>query len=343
MLYNLPGVERLLSKGHHTIDTHPLWLSMMLRVFGLPLSPSLHQQFAPLSAELMAAVERGFVNDAAATRAIQRGDVAGKLSRLLSFSADRESQHRWEWAANVAVLAPDAVELDLEALLRDLGACISIPLLYGQDFLDRNPRLLHDFWSFDKHAFPLLVVGVPTWLPIRAFREGLEARARLHEALGAFFRRLQQFQRNEPVDSAADMSDVSLVARQRNDAFERFQVSTPVRGMLELATFWGQNANTQPLIFWFILYIYSTPSLLEALRAEVEPCLVLSTTPTPEHPWPPHVSQVDYAALGRSCPLLKSALFETFRLANEPTSIRYVARAVTVPDGKHSHQLRAGT
>ncbi|KAM4060779.1 cytochrome p450 [Hirsutella rhossiliensis] len=350
ILYNLPSIERLLAKGHHTINTHPLGLSMLLRVFGAPVLSSLRQQFALINAPLTAAVERGFVNDAAATQAIQRGDVARKLARLLSFSADREHQHRWEWTANVAILVPDrpdhpgAVELDLEALLRDLGACISIPLLYGQDFLDRNPGLLDDFWKFDNDAFPLLVAGAPTWLPIRSFREGLQARARLHEALGAFYRRLQQFERNEPVDFGADMSDVSFVARQRNDVFERFGVSTPVRGMLELGTLWGQNANTQPLIFWFVLYVYSTPGLVEALRAEVEPCLVFSTTPNATNQQPsPHAYQLDYAALGRSCPLLKSALLETFRLANEPTSIRYVSRPVTVPDGEHSHHLHPGT
>ncbi|KAF4505924.1 hypothetical protein G6O67_007822 [Ophiocordyceps sinensis] len=143
---------------------------------------------------------------------------------------------------------------------------------------------------------------------------------RLHGALGAFYCRLQQYEGNQPVDFGADMSDVSLVARQRNDVFERFGVSTLHRGMVELGTLWGQNANAQPLIFWFALYIYSTPGLLEALRAEI-----------------------DYAALGRSCPPLKSALLETFRLANEPTSIRYVSRPVTVPDGEHSHHLHPGT
>jgi len=36
-------------------------------------------------------------------------------------------------------------------------------------------------------------------------------------------------------------------------------------------------------------------------------------------------------------------MLETFRLSNEATSIRYVARPVTIEDGGYNHQLKAGT
>lgn len=354
MLYKLPSVERLLARGRDAVDTHALGLTMLRRVFGAaPESPGLRADFAALNAALTAAVERGFVNNAAATAALARAHVARCVARLLSFEPDGRRQRRRERAARVVVVAAD-----LDALLRDLGACIAIPLLYGADFLDRNPRLLADFWSFDNHAFPLLLAGAPAWLPVPSFREGLRARARLHDALAAFYRRLQQSERGEPVDFGADMTDVSAVARQRNAAFDRFAVPVRDRGELELGALWGQNANTQPLIFWFVLYIYSTPGLVDALRAEVDPCLAPaapsgpSTSPTSSTPSssaaaaaadPRLVDHIDYAALGTACPLLKSALLETFRLANQPMSIRYVARPLTVPDGEHSHHLRAGT
>ncbi|KAJ6447222.1 cytochrome P450 [Purpureocillium lavendulum] len=250
ILYNLPGVDKVFAVGHRTLDTDPLGLSMVLRLT-LP-------------------VEKGFLNDEAATAAIASADVPGKVGDLLSFSEDPSQQRRWERAAKVVVL--DAQNGT------DKSRAVE---LYGQDFLDRNPTLLDDFWKFDNHAFPLLVAGAPKWIPIKSFKEG--------------------FMSGEPVDCDADMSDVSAVAKGRNAAYREFD----------------------PLVFWFILYIYATPGLVDALRSEV--------------------TKVDIAALGRDCPLLKSAMFETFRMANEPTSIRYVARSMVVADGPHQHHLDAGT
>ncbi|GJN69735.1 hypothetical protein PLICBS_003787 [Purpureocillium lilacinum] len=344
ILYNLPGVDKLFATGHRTLDTNPLGLSMVLRVFGGLVPPELRPNFPAMCKKLSTPVEKGFVNDEAATAALARADVPGKVGDLLSFSEEPASQRRWERAAKINVMAQPgtgrsaAVELDLENLLRDLGACISIPQLYGQDFLDRNPTLLDDFWKFDNHAFPLLVAGAPKWIPIKSFKEGVAARHRLHLALGGFFRRLDQFMNNESVDFDADMSDVSVVAKERNAAFKEFGVPIENRGKLETGTFWGQNANTQPLVFWFILYIYATPRLLEALRSEVEPCMAVTRDGAITQ-----ITRVDISALGRECPLLKSAMFETFRMVNEPTSIRYVARALLVPDGEHQHHLEAGT
>ncbi|UNI13308.1 hypothetical protein JDV02_000065 [Purpureocillium takamizusanense] len=347
ILYNLPGVDKLFAAGHRSLDTNPLGLSMVLRVFGGLVPPELRPRFPALCKKLSAPVEKGFVNDEAATAALARADVPGKVGAMLSFSEEPAEQRRWERAAKVSVVTrPDpaaghagAVELDLENLLRDLGACISIPQLYGQDFLDRNATLLDDFWKFDNHAFPLLVAGAPKWIPIKSFKEGVAARRRLHIALGGFFRRLNQFINDEPVDFDADMSDVSTVAKERNAAFSDFDIPIENRGRLETGTFWGQNANTQPLVFWFILYVYATPGLLDELRNEVQPHLMVSRDAAA----PPQITSVDLPALGRDCPLLKSAMFETFRMVNEPTSIRYIARALLVPDGKHQHQLEAGT
>lgn len=72
------------------------------------------------------------------------------------------------------------VEANLSSLSRDFGACIAIPILYNQSFLDRYPQLLNDFWKFDNNLFPLLMMGVPTWLlfPFKVMREGLAARSR---------------------------------------------------------------------------------------------------------------------------------------------------------------------
>jgi cytochrome P450 len=52
---------------------------------------------------------------------------------------------------------------------------------------------------------------------------------------------------------------------------------------------------------------------------------------------------MDLTAPSMNCQLLKAFIFETYRMANEPTSIRYVARPVTLEDGEFKHELTPGT
>jgi cytochrome P450 len=40
---------------------------------------------------------------------------------------------------------------------------------------------------------------------------------------------------------------------------------------------------------------------------------------------------------------MNACIFETYRMANEATSIRYVARPITINDGAHKHVLNPGT
>jgi hypothetical protein len=91
-----------------------------------------------------------------------------------------EDQRLWEQSADVSVIEPDvAVAVNLHSLARDFGACIATPLLFGHDFLHRNPGLLADFWRFDDDLFGLRMIGLPIWLPIRSLREAIAARGKI--------------------------------------------------------------------------------------------------------------------------------------------------------------------
>lgn len=52
---------------------------------------------------------------------------------------------------------------------------------------------------------------------------------------------------------------------------------------------------------------------------------------------------MDLAALSQHCQLLKASIFETYRMANEPTSIRYVVCPITLNDGELQHELKTAT
>ncbi|TPX06800.1 uncharacterized protein E0L32_002296 [Thyridium curvatum] len=339
ILLDIKGQDRFFAAPSSSLSGHMRDWTMTTRVFGMDATDELFDKANASSKGLYVAVERLFVNDAASTAAILRADVPGKIARLATFSPDAKLQ-KWELSAQRRIIDDKAVEVSLAKLLRDFGACIAIPLLYGQDFVDRYETILSDLWSFDNDAFPLLIIGVPKWAPIKGLREGVAARSRMHKELEGLYRRITQYQNGEPVDFDADMSDVSAVALERNKVYIEHGYSVHHRGQSDLGIFWAQNGNTQPLLFWFIGYVYSTPGLLDSIRKEVAPYVQLAAANPGDEP---EITSYDPAGLSRDCPLLKSALFETFRLTSEPTSIRYLNRPLTLHAGGHTHDLKAGT
>lgn len=338
VLYDLQDVDRVFTKQNKNLDTFAAGWTLMLRVFGVTGTKEeieqLGQKMQLCLKTLYRPVEKVFVGEQGANEAVERADVPGKAFDLITFSKRKEDSKRWEWSANIRLTAPDAAEANLHSLIRDFGACISIPLLYGQDLLDRHPTLLDDFWKFDNEVFPLLIIGVPTWLPVRAFKEGLAARGRCLKAMEDCYSRIDQWQKGLPIDDDADMSDISYIAQERNKIYSQFDVPIKYRGQVDFSLLWGQNANSQPLVFWFVAYIYSTPDLLPELRKEIAVYVKVSETN------PPRITAFDIPALSHSCPLFKSSLFEAYRMANEATSIRYVRDAVTIEDGGRQVHLK---
>ncbi|KAG5745146.1 hypothetical protein H9Q70_012169 [Fusarium xylarioides] len=323
---DLPGVERLLAQSHHTFNSDPAQYSLCTLVFGSTDTPELRAKFDTSLKDLVPPLERTFLNDAASTANVEKSRVAERGASLVTFSSNPKDMARWELSAGIKVLQSETydsrgkVEANLQSLTRDFGACMSVPLIYGQDILDRNPRLLDDFWTFDNDLFPLLMVGIPKWAPFRMMQDGLKARARIMDSLEAVYRRVDQYEKGEPVDFGADMSDVSMMLRERNKIYNRDGWTFPERAAADLGTFWGLNANAQPVLFWFLLYVYSTPGLLKRIREEISPYITLSNGDKPE------IKSMDFPSLFRKCQLFKACIFETYRLVNEPTSIRYVTQ-----------------
>ncbi|ORY02167.1 putative cytochrome P450 [Clohesyomyces aquaticus] len=343
LLVNLTDVDRVMAQGHHTIDHISVQYTLLTRVFGAAETPDFKQKTFANTKELTAPVEQLFLNDAAATAALESANIPREVNSYVSFSSDSQYLKRWERSANVRFVDGDhldkaaGVEVDLHSLTRDFGTCIAVPLFYGKDFLERCPTVIDDLWTFDNDFFPLMMIGVPKWAPFKVVREGKAARSRLHHELQALYKRIAQHQRGDAVDFDADMSDVSRAALGRSAVYERANFSLEQRGMMELPIYWGQNANTQPMLFWLLVYIYSSPGILDRVRDEISPYVELSSSGSVE------ITNMHISALTRNCQYLKACLFETYRLANDPTSIRYVVRPITIRDGDYKHDLKAGT
>ncbi|OJD36777.1 cytochrome p450 [Diplodia corticola] len=345
VIHNLKGVERLFAAPFHTLDHEPVGYTITVRVFGGEDCKEMRDAMDRCQKDLFAAVEKGFVNESASLASIQKADVGSRTYSFITFSSNADHLNPWERAADHKLIQPESstepgvVEVGLENLIRNYGTAIAIPLLYGSDFLQRNPRLIEDFWKFDNVVFPLRMVGIPEWAPIKSLKEGLAARTRVLEALLSLYERIDKHIRgDESLD--CDMSDVSQVALDRCKSYMANDVSFRHRADIDMGLLWGQNANTQPLIYWFVVYVYATPGLLEAIREEMAPYVQLTTDGSTHHA---RISKIDYSGLSRDCPLLKSAYLETFRHANEPSCLRYVGRDLSIADGEQTHHLAQGT
>ncbi|KAK3503317.1 cytochrome P450 [Neurospora crassa] len=339
-LIGYEDVDRLFSSQmNHALSIEWHGYGLFLRFFGFPDTPALREKVESTFKPWHSPIERVFNNDAGATAAFERGNLPKIVSEFVSFSQEKEKMKRWELRADTKVIQQGkAVEANLSALIMDFGACFTIPPIFGHDLLDRNPHLIEDIWKFD-HVVPLLFINMPTWAPFKVMKEGIEARKRLLAGVEAFSRRVTQFQRGEKIDDGADMSDISDVVLERNTALERHEWSYQERAASELLVLFASNTNTQPVLFWLILYIYSTPGLVNTLRQEVALFITLSDS----HHNKKDITAIDTSGLSRECQLLKSIILETLRLAFGAVSTRFVKRPITVQDGNHNHKLYPGT
>ncbi|KAF1979518.1 putative cytochrome P450 [Bimuria novae-zelandiae CBS 107.79] len=341
MLIDPPQVDRLMAHSASSISSAPVQYTIATRVFGCTHSPAVEEQFYASCEELTAPVGKLFLNDAAATAALGRADIPQQVQSFVSFSSDPEHMKLWERSANLKVTTTadgvQKVEADFQSLVRDFGACIAIPQLYGRDFLERYPQVLSDLWKFDNDLFPLMMIGIPRWAPLKIVKDGVAAQSRIHAGLEGLYRRVGQYQKGQPIDFDADMSDISDVVVSRHNTYEKYGWPIRQQGELELGLLWGQNANTQPVVFWLLTYVYSKPDLLKQLREETSPYLTMSETT------PRELVALDIAGVGKGCQLLKACVFETYRLVNDVTSLRHVSRPITHTEGGLKHELAANT
>ncbi|RSL62656.1 hypothetical protein CEP54_005592 [Fusarium duplospermum] len=343
VLFHLPGVDRLMEQSLHTLSAEPFQYALITRVYGGIDSPAFKRRVEKSWRDFIPSMEKLFLNESGATATIERARVAERASSLVTFSSDVRNMKRWEVSADVRSISKDlhisspAVEANLYSLIRDFGACIAIPLLYGNDFLDRHPRLLDDLWKFDSDLFIPLLLGVPTWAPFKVIKEGLSARSRLLSAMESLYRCIDQYQKGELAELEFDLSDVSSIPFERSKIYEREGWSFQERAAADFSILWGQNANLQPMLAWLTTFVYATPGLVERIREETAAYIKLSSTT------PLEIISIDIPGLCRSCQLLKACIFETYRIANDPAVIRRVERPITIKDGELEHKLQAGS
>ena len=329
----------------HVINNHDGKYMLSVRVFGL--QPGDRQMFDNKNTALFNAVTKNLTGEAGVKVAMARAtDILGREVPSLVDVDDptanldhQQQEERLPWLRNAAPSmrqssGSKSIEVDFFALIRDFTTHVSIASLAGADFLRTNPAFIHDLFTFD-HGFPLLALNVPRWLPIPLLRKVLAARERMHAATYALHRRMEAvLDGTANAETRRRCDGVSGLFWDRQAIFREGAYPRADRAALDFSMFWAMNANTSPFVFWVLAYIYAHPNVLREIRTEVEPHVkVIGSAPglppknhessasrEAQHSGPSMT--VDGAAILKGCPHLRAAYLESFRLANQPTSLR---------------------
>ncbi|WYZ36327.1 hypothetical protein EsH8_XII_000077 [Colletotrichum jinshuiense] len=332
---DISGPLLISGQPDHALETRTVMWSLFMRVGGTGKEEGeeLHTSWQSSYKDLLTALERTFLNEHGAANALASGNIPKRMSNLVSYvdGSDKTLLKAWERTAGVKVIRPDTaeqpgiVEVDLMNLLRDFGAHLAISLLFGDKWLENYPECIEDLWKFEEQVL-FLTLGLPRWLPLRSFREGNAARTRMTGQVGELFKKISDFQDgNISID---ELSDVPAVSFGRSDVFRKHNVGLYHRGVIETSLLLGQNSNTQRATSWLTIFICCNPDLLQRLRDEVAPYVTVERNAKTSRP---EITHFDHNSIHNKCPMLKAALYETFRLTNEATSVRHVHKSVEVP------------
>jgi cytochrome P450 len=289
---------------------------------------NLHQILARLNRE-------PFVSNAAASTV---KIVQERTNNLISFSTSWVDQSIWERVSNIQVDPSGTIaEADFFPLIRYFVGDLASGILMGHEFMNNNPDLLPDLFTFDS-SFGKLLAGFPWWFPnmgasyqarrrlVRAVREHQEA----HFAV---------WEDRDPGSKWGDLSDVSNVMRDRARGWRDARVGPDTYAPADFAIMWAANVNANQIIFWVLWYVYQRPDLRAEIMKEIAPFAKLtavhSDLPIKE---PPRLT-IDLEGLLRECPLFKATYFETMRMEAPSTTYKSVTETFHITESAEDAAL----
>ncbi len=121
----------------------------------------------------------------------------------------------------------------------------------------------------------------------------------------------------------------SAMAQARYTTNTQHGITSQNQGRLEVGTLLGILANTIPTIFYMLIHIYSDPTLLQDIRAELETTSV--STPDPGEPT---TRCLRILSMRQNCHLLYSTFQEVLRMHARRASARFVREDIML-DGQY--------
>jgi hypothetical protein len=247
--------------------------------------------------------------------------VQKRTPQMLSHSSISSQQPQWQRVAKSAICG-DETEVDLFPLVMNFVADIAGTALMGKDFLNNNPGIFQDLLTFDS-GFNAFLTGVPT--PTLTTAKG--ARSRLKAAFNEWNHALgATFKGEDPEFKWRDLSDVSETMRIRTKTLQSTNSPDEFAVASNLAVYWGLMVNSNKVIFWMLLRIISTLTLLSRIRQELKPYITITKEGDLER------LRLDADSIMKHCPLFKATFYESLRLYTAGTSYKNVLQDVTLTE-----------
>ncbi|KAK6610771.1 hypothetical protein H4I96_02369 [Botrytis cinerea] len=196
-------------------------------------------------------------------------NLEGLIPQMVSFMDSEIDQHPWEKWANAEYISNNEMEVDLMALVRDILGHASVPSLFGREFLDNNPHVLHDIYEMDR-GMMYFIMGLPWFTPWPAVARAYYSRSQIQQSMTKFQEALDATVDGKQVDSSyGDLDDVSEFILKRHELFRKHGLKPDERG--DISVIWALIVNSTLIVYWHLLYILSTPGLVDKIRAEISP------------------------------------------------------------------------
>lgn len=244
--------------------------------------------------------------------------VEERTPKMLLFSNVPSEQLQWQKVAN-PTLNGKHIDIDLFPLVMYFVADIAGTALMGKQFLENNVDIFKDLLTFDS-GFNAFLTGIPT--PTLTTAKG--ARSRLNAAIKEWNHAVAATLRGEDPDFKwRDLSDVSETMKIRMKALQTIKSPDELSIASQLAVYWGLMVNANKVIFWMLLHIVSSPTLLDSIRREIEPYATVAKDGSLK-------LEVDF--LLKRCPLFKATFYESMRVFTAGTSYKKVLQDVTLTE-----------
>lgn len=209
------------------------------------------------------------------------------------------------------------LSIDLFAWIRRVFSISSTDAVYGPDNPFRHHADLEDaFWEFEKQMTALLI-GV---LPSITARKGIQSRKKITDAMEAYL-----------LKNGGDGGGGLL--KVRYDVSMRYGIPVRDFACFEIGDCIGVLINATPTFFWLIFDIFSRPTLLTALREELESSGTLTYFQESS------TMALHVQSLKSTCPLLFSTFQEVLRIRTRNATTRWITEDTHITGSSSNNYL----
>lgn len=266
--------------------------------------------------------------------------VKRDIADFVTFNSHDVDRTEWERQGGAETIRTPSGETVVEAELFDLTKTFmgitSGRSIWGTDFIENFPEVWSHFWAFDR-GFMTLAAGLPFWFPWPAAWRAHAARRKVIACLREYDEAMEKRMNGEDAGAQwQNLDNVSRLMKWRSQQYHDHGMAMAGRATADLSFLWASNANVSPAVGWMLAEMYRDPVLLEEVREEIAPFVVVRQPESEEFHgavWvSPQVERFDLEGLMGRCPLLKSCYVEALRVYTHSWSARWLHEDVMLKE-----------